>query len=59
MVIGAFVHPWDSYKPAANVVSNIEAGKALLGVIINPAAKGQSMSIGAQDLKKLASEGKV
>ena len=53
------MHPWDSYKPATNVVSNIEMGKALLGVIVNPAAKGQSMSVGAQDLTKLASEGKL
>ena len=59
MVISAFVHPWDSYKPAANVVSNTDMGKALLGVIVNPAAKGQSMTVGAQDLEKLASEGKV
>ena len=61
MVISAFVHPWDRYKPAAaaNVVSNIEMGNALLGVITNPAIKGQSMTVGAQDLQKLASEGKV
>ena len=59
VVISAFVHPWDSYKPAANVVSNTDMGKALLGVIVNPAAKGQSMTVGAQNLEKLASEGKV
>ena len=59
MVIGAFVHPWDNYKPAANVVSNIDTGKALLGVIVNPVAKGQSMKVGPQDMNKLASEGKV
>ena len=53
------MHPWDSYKPAANVVSSTDMGKALLGVIVNPAAKGQSMTVGAQDLEKLASEGKV
>ena len=58
-MIGILVLPWDIYKPAANVVSNSEMGKALLGVIVNPGAKGQSMSVGAQDLEKLASEGKV
>lgn len=53
------MHPRDSYKPATNVVSNIDMGKALLGVIVNPAAKGQSITVGAQYLQKLASEGKV
>ena len=59
-MIGVLVLPWDSYKPASNVVPNTEMGKAILGVIVNPAAKGQSMNVsGAQDLDKLASEGKV
>ena len=53
------MQPWDTVKPAANVVSNIDMGKALLGVIVNPAAKGQSMTVGAQDLEKLAQGGKV
>ena len=51
--------PWDSFQPAAMVVSNIDMGKALLGVIVNPSAKGQSMTVRAQDLEKVAQEGKV
>lgn len=53
------VLPWDIYQPSGSAVSSTEMGKALLGVIVNPAAKGQSMIVGAQELEKLASEGKV
>ena len=60
ILIGLYVRPWDNITPGPNTASNVEMGKALLGVIVNPAAKGISMSVlGAQDLEKLAVDGKV
>lgn len=58
-MINSLVRPWDNIIPAPNVVSNVEMGKALLGVIVNPTAKGISMTVGAQDLEKLAADGKL
>lgn len=57
--IGTFVCPWDNVIPGPNIVSNVEMGKALLGVIVNPTAKGISMTVGAQDLEKLAADGNL
>ena len=57
------VLPWDAEKPKPNAgfeaVSNVEMGKALLGVALNPTAKGLCMKVEAKDLEKLATEGKV
>ena len=40
-------------------VDNIEMGKGLLGVIINPNAKGLSMKVVPDSLKKLIESGTV
>ena len=40
-------------------VDNIEMGKALLGVIVNPNAKGLSMNVVPDSLKKLIESGTV
>ena len=53
------MHPWDTVQPTEGVVSNVEMGKALLGVALNPAAKGLSMKVEAKDMEKLATEGKI
>lgn len=60
-VIAAFVRPWDTVQTSVenSIVSSADMGKALLGVALNPAAKGLSMTVGAKDVEKLASEGKV
>ena len=58
MLISVLVLPWDIYETAGNAVSSAEMGKALLGVIVNPVAKGQAMIAGAQEMKRLATEGK-
>ena len=55
------MRPWDTVQTSVenSIVSSADMGKALLGVALNPAAKGLSMTVGAKDVEKLASEGKV
>lgn len=60
-VISCFVTPWDNptVPPGINFphCDNIEMGKALLGVVIHPNAKGESMTVVPDTLKKLAENG--
>ena len=65
-VIATIVIPWDNptVAPAFSKLSippvdNIEMGKALLGVIIHPNAKGVSMNVTSNSgsLKKLIENG--
>ena len=63
-VISTFVTPWDNPTVPPAVASfphcdNIEMGKALLGVVIHPNAKGESMQVVPDTLKKLAENGIV
>ena len=57
--IATFVTPWDNptVPPGFTPVDNIEAGKALLGVIIHPNARGVSLNVVPGTLKKLAENG--
>lgn len=65
--IGCFVVPWDdpTLPPGLppgmtfHPVSNIEMGKALLGVIVHPNAKGVSIDAVPDNLEKLAQNGTV
>ena len=65
LVICSAVTPWDTptLPPAPDMtfsiptVDNIEVGKALLGVIIHPNAKGGTMNVVPDSLKKLAENG--
>ena len=60
-VISIFVTPWDNptVPPGINfpTADNIEIGKALLGVVIHPNAKGASMNVTPDTLKKLIENG--
>ena len=63
-VISTFVTPWDNptVPPSFQnfpTVDNIEMGKGLLGVIVNPNAKGLSMKVVPDSLKKLIESGTV
>ena len=58
--ISTLVTPWDNLTmpPGVTHVDNIEAGKALLGVIIHPKAKGVTLNVVVPEtLKKLAENG--
>ena len=63
-VISTVITPWDNptvapafAKLSSSPVDNIEMGKALLGVIIHPNAKGVSMNVTSNSLKKLIESG--
>ena len=63
-VIATIVTPWDNptvppafAKLSIPPVDNIEMGKALLGVVIHPNAKGVSMNVMSDSLKKLIENG--
>ena len=57
--ISTLVTPWDNptVPPGVTYVDNIEMGKALLGVITNPNARGVTLNVVPETLKKLAENG--
>lgn len=62
-VISCYVTPWDDPTPPAGIdatfphCDNIEMGKGLLGVIIHPNTKGESMKVVPDNLKNLTENG--
>ena len=61
-VICSYVAPWDNLTVPPDYAifphtDNLAMGKALLGVIVHPNAKGESISVLPDSLKKLAESG--
>ena len=54
-MIACFVNAWDNVLP--NSVSNFEMGKALLGVVVHPAARSLSMVVTPENMDQLAKTG--
>ena len=55
------VGPWDNPTPPPGInmphTDNIEMGKGLLGLVLHPNSKGESMKVVPDSLKKLAENG--
>ena len=62
-VIGCFVTPWDDPTVPPGLTfphtDNIKMGKAVLGMVVHPNAKGVSMDAVPNTLEKLAQNGTV
>ena len=62
-VISCYVAPWDNPTPPAGIdatfphCDNIEMGNGLLGVVIHPNTKGESMIVMPDNLKQLTENG--
>ena len=54
-MIACLVTAWDNVLP--NSVSNFEMGKALLGVVVHPAARSLSMVVTPENMDQLAKTG--